>query len=145
MTRPVRRTVNIYKDDGIFGNGYDDGYAVLGATEFPQDYPLTDIGDYTLAIGPYGTYDQGGNIAEWNEALLNSFRRGLRGGSWENTDISVLHASTRISFDGPYQGTAAIGFRVASIPEPSSICLGMLTAIVLSWRRRRRSLSIRRQ
>jgi formylglycine-generating enzyme required for sulfatase activity len=134
-------TVNIYKNDAIFDNGYDDGYAVLGATSFPQDNPLTDVGAYTLALGPYGTYDQGGNIFEWNEILFNSNRRGLRGGSWANTDSSILHASTRISFDGPYIEAAAIGFRVATIPEPAGItlCLAPLTALSLSrtrWSRR---------
>ncbi len=42
-------------------NGYDDGYAVTASTEFSssQNY-LTDVGAYTLSIGPFGTFDQGG-------------------------------------------------------------------------------------
>ncbi|MEX2316404.1 MAG: SUMF1/EgtB/PvdO family nonheme iron enzyme [Pirellulales bacterium] len=52
-------TANFFKNDGI-ANGYDDGYAVTGSTSFvnSQNY-LTDVGAYTLADSPYGTFDQG--------------------------------------------------------------------------------------
>src|SRR5262249_50686067 len=42
---------------------------------------LSNAGAYSNARSPYGTFDQGGNVWEWNEALNNSFRA-IRGGSW---------------------------------------------------------------
>lgn len=44
----------------------------------------TIAGSYPYA-GAYGTFDQGGNVVEWNEAvLLYGYGRGLRGGSFED-------------------------------------------------------------
>ena len=82
----------------------------------------------------YGTFDQAGNVWEWNEAVIRSSYRGLRGGDWI-THFGVLEASNR--FDGnPYHEFDVIGFRVASIPEPSSLLLGALGTIGLVLRRR---------
>src|SRR5262249_12099633 len=71
---------NFYRDDSL-ANGYNDGYAVTGSTAFSstQNY-LTDVGAYTLSGSFYGTYDQGGNVIEWNEAIFGGPFRGLRGG-----------------------------------------------------------------
>jgi hypothetical protein len=61
------RVGNFYKDDG-FANGYDDGYAVTGSLglSLTQNY-LTDVGAYSSSSSFYGTFDQGGNVREWNE------------------------------------------------------------------------------
>ncbi len=80
-------TANFYGNDGI-ANGYNDGYAVTGSTSILIDNPLTDVGAYTSALSPYGTFDQGGNVYEWNEKLFSEFSsfRGHRGGSWRGED-----------------------------------------------------------
>ena len=57
-----------------------------------QYYPMTDVGDYTLSESPYGTFDQGGNVWEWNEAVIISSSR-LRGGGWSNLSDSLLASS----------------------------------------------------
>ena len=75
---------------------------------------------YTSA---YGTYDQSGNVYEWNESILQgSWARGIRGGSWHNTDVSYLAASNRNS-TSPTFILVNVGFRISQIPvpEPSSI------------------------
>jgi formylglycine-generating enzyme required for sulfatase activity len=125
-------TANFFKNDGV-ANGYDDGYAVTGATSFnsAQNY-LTDVGAYASALGPYGTFDQGGNVWEWNETLILSSFRGLRGGSWFSNISLVLNASNR-SFVSPTVRNDSMGFRVATIPEPSTMCLGTL-AVIGFWR-----------
>jgi len=102
--------------------------------------------DITLAGGlsPYGTMGQGGNVWEWEETdfdLVNgpdsSSARGVRGGVWSG-DSSRLSSSDR-NGDSPASGSSSIGFRVASIPEPTTTCLGALGMVAVLWWRRRRS------
>jgi formylglycine-generating enzyme required for sulfatase activity len=102
-----------------------------------DDYGIADVGSYTGSSSPYGTFDQGGNVWEWNDAIIsgpNRAYRGLRGGAF-NASASYLAASCRCSL-GPEYELNDIGFRVASIPEPgtgSLLILGMLS--LASWRR----------
>jgi|SRR6185295_4359067 len=115
------------------------GFAVTqeGAFSAGQVY-LTDVGAYTSALSPYGAHDMGGNVDEWNEALLSGSTRGIRGGDFGGPS-STLAASHRNSFN-PTIADEGFGFRVASVPEPSSFALaaiGMLVA--LGWIARRRA------
>ncbi len=70
---------------------------------------------------------------EWNETardLINNTageNRQLRGGSWLS-DSSGLDASDR-SFASPLYVNSSHGFRVASVPEPST---GLLVVLGLS-------------
>jgi sulfatase modifying factor 1 len=43
------------------------------------------VGSFSNSGSYYGTYDQGGNVWEWNEAIVFGTNRGLRGGSVLNT------------------------------------------------------------
>jgi formylglycine-generating enzyme required for sulfatase activity len=100
---------------------------------------LTDEGSYADSGSPYGTFDQGGNVAEWNEALINVANRGVRGGNFSDNP-SILAASTQGS-TSPTNENDAIGFRVASVPEPSGT-LGLAASLVMlvgltGWRRGR--------
>ncbi len=103
----------------------------------------TGPADITLAGGlsPYGTMGQGGNVWEWEETdfdLVNnssSSARGIRGGSW-SLSSGFLHASIR-SFEDPSFEDFLVGFRVASIPEPTTVLLGVLASVGLLLRRRR--------
>jgi formylglycine-generating enzyme required for sulfatase activity len=76
-----------------------------------QNY-LTDGGAYGGSASFYGTFDQGGNVWEWNDAVISGSSRGLRGGSW-GTDESYLRSSLR-NLDFPDDELDFIGFRVAS-------------------------------
>jgi formylglycine-generating enzyme len=122
------RVGNFYKDDGV-ANGYDDGYAVTGSTNYvaSQNY-LTDVGAYTSSSF-YGTYDQGGNVWEWNEAQVRGAFRGIRGDSWFG-DGGSLPVSGR-DFTDPTTEYSTIGFRVATIiPEPSTV--GLISLVVVA-------------
>jgi formylglycine-generating enzyme required for sulfatase activity len=137
-------TANFVKNDGI-ANGYDDGFAVTGSGLFvnSQNY-LTDVGAYLFSTSSYGTFDQGGNVFEWNESLINSSFRGRRGGLWSN--LSSLLAASHRNFDNPFAGSDGIGFRLATIPEPGSMFLaigGILAAI--NWRAQRHCATCRRR
>ena len=99
---------------------------------------LSNVGSYTNSASSYGTFDQGGNVREWNETILG-LNRVLRGGQFL-ASAGTLAASERI--DGsPLFESYLTGFRVASIPEPSTaLLLGLgLTGLAGNVRRRNRS------
>jgi sulfatase modifying factor 1 len=94
----------------------------------------TNVGTYSGDPSSYGTNDQGGNVWEWNDAVIGS-SRGLRGGALFGSDNN-LRSSNRSSYD-PTGEDNNIGFRVASVPEPTSILLSMLAGGMMLIRRKR--------
>jgi hypothetical protein len=113
-----------------------------GTAVYDQSF-ATGPADITLAGGlsPYGTMGQGGNVWEWEESSFDLFNnssssaRGIRGGDW-NDDSDDLRATERFNFF-PHHEFNIIGFRVASIPEPSTMLMGALATVgLLVWRRR---------
>ncbi|MBN1488954.1 MAG: SUMF1/EgtB/PvdO family nonheme iron enzyme [Phycisphaerae bacterium] len=77
---------------------------------------LTDVGAYTAkpSESPYGTFDQGGNLWEWNEAIIGS-SRGVRGGSFVALGYA-LHAAHRDPSGDPSFEAYSFGFRVVMLP-----------------------------
>jgi len=63
---------------------------------------------------PYATFDQGGNVWEWNEAILYGSHRGLRGGSFYGY-VGYLRASGRSVYRDPADEGDFIGFRVSEV------------------------------
>ena len=101
----------------------------------PAGVGLTDVGAYTGSASPYGTFDQGGNVFEWNETLASGFR-GFRGGNWSN-NASFLSVSRPLATD-PSSEELTIGFRVASfVPEPGTSLLVMIGLAGLAARQER--------
>jgi formylglycine-generating enzyme required for sulfatase activity len=96
---------------------------------------LTEVGSYTASPSPSGTFDQGGNLWEWNESPSPFEERARRGGSWTDEAI-YLHASVW-EFIAPYNQMPNTGFRVAMIPEPGTGLLVMTGVVVLAACRRR--------
>ena len=65
-------------------NFYQDGaYTLLGCGK-------TSVGEFELSASPYGTFDQGGNVWEWNETVLFGSYRGKRGGSYTQLSQQLL-------------------------------------------------------
>jgi formylglycine-generating enzyme required for sulfatase activity len=96
---------------------------------------MTDAGAYSLSASPYGTFDQGGNVWEWNETTLccSGNQRDYRGGDWLN-QAPAMKANGNLgglpSGEGP-----TLGFRVATVPEPSSFVLaGAFLALLVACR-----------
>jgi formylglycine-generating enzyme required for sulfatase activity len=78
-----------------------------------QNY-LLNVGSYSGSASPYGTFDQGGNVAEWNDAIANQFERGIRGGSWMST--LNLHKGSRSLGVPNSLGDEFTGFRISGAP-----------------------------
>jgi formylglycine-generating enzyme required for sulfatase activity len=100
------------------------------------DYPMTDVGAYTLSQSPYGTFDQAGNVAEWTENLGTGAFRTMRGGESSTALGVTLHANWRTSANpiGEFPGG---GFRVATVPEPSAVVLAIIGIVGVAgaaWR-----------
>ncbi len=100
-------------------------------------YYRTPVGEFELSDSPYGTFDQGGNVWEWNETKVISPSRGMRGGTFGGPS-NILHASSRPN-NIPTNENGDVGFRVASIPEPAGITLCLAGVLMLMLRRGRES------
>ena len=120
------------------GANYNDGdYATTqsGSYSSSQNY-LTDVGAYADTVSYYGTFDQAGNVWEWNDAVSVS-TRGLSGGAWDGDESDMWGSSRR--FQTPTLGDPNVGFRVASVPEPSTALLMLIGGAVLLTRKRCRA------
>jgi len=136
-----------YKNDGATGDYFDyptsndavpsnqlidpdpGNNATYGHT-IGYPYYRTEVGAHENSESPYGTFDQGGNVMEWNEAVISGILRNVRGGAYQTGD-AVLQASFRTSDTPATEGTN-LGFRVAEVPEPATLsflafgCLAMI-------------------
>jgi formylglycine-generating enzyme len=128
---------NTLPDTGNHAN-FNDGYGQPGPNYTDPTNHLTPVGAFTSSPGPYGTFDQGGDIAQWNETIASATARIVRGGTWSAFD-DFMGASGRTSY-GPatVYDIDSLGFRVASVPEPGSLAMlaGIaLTALCYGWRK----------
>jgi formylglycine-generating enzyme required for sulfatase activity len=110
---------------------YDNGYTI------GSPYYRTEVGAHENSESPYDTFDQGGNVWEWNETAVADSLRGMRGGSFDNSSyflLSFLYVGDSAAYEYNY-----VGFRVASVPEPGGITLLLCVAISgLIWLRCRK-------
>ena len=121
--------------------GNSANYANPGYTTGDLDYPLTNVGSYTLSASPYGTFDQAGNVWEWTETKSLSSQRRVRGGSYINGSDNQK-ASNALNVT-PTGAGASFGFRVASvIPEPTTLTLAALGLCLFTTRRHRKMKTI---
>jgi formylglycine-generating enzyme required for sulfatase activity len=119
-------------DSGTSGAVYNQNF-----NQGPAD--ITNAG----GLSQYWTMAQNGNVWEWMESAYDgsndsgSEERELRGGAWLSNS-SYLHASSRGNIVPTFENFFN-GFRVASVPEPSSGLLVLLGLSAVLRRRRKRS------
>jgi formylglycine-generating enzyme len=107
----------------------------------------TNVGAYTGTKSPYGAFDMGGNAYQWNESLIGE-DRGLRGGGWGGgltIELQSIYRGSAMPDPGIYGGVD-IGFRLAMVPEPSTLALatlGFAASIAWRWRRSAGSMFVR--
>ena len=109
-----------------------------------QNY-LTDVGAFSGSGSFYGTFDQSGNVYQWNDLDgVAGSSRGIRGGSWSDSSQFHLSSSNRFPF-APSSERELLGFRLASpvaVPEPSTYAMalaGLACGGYTMFRRRKRA------
>lgn len=124
-----------FPGDPIFDAVFHDG----GFNPEPND--ITNVG----VLSPFGTAGQGGNVEEWEETDYFFFgsrgnaspnARIIRGGLWRFSS-DILFAGNPGIGDYPSIEYNTLGFRVASVPEPSTLLLGVLASFGMLARRKR--------
>jgi formylglycine-generating enzyme required for sulfatase activity len=120
-------------------NYFAGNYAVTQSSDYSssQNY-LTDAGAFSNSPSAYGTSDQGGNVWEWLDQPIADFYQARRGASWNDTEVFNLSAAAQ-AFHEPEFENNGIGFRLATVPEPSTYALLVMSAAgALWWARRKR-------
>ena len=112
------------------------GYSVTQSSSYSssQNY-LTDVGAFAGSVSFYGTFDQSGNVFQWNDLSgASASFRGARGGSWDYGDshVAFLSSSGRhfeMQLDAE---NSNVGFRLAvsAVPEIDPAGTGSVLALV---------------
>lgn len=135
-----------HKNDGVTGNYYlyptasdseptnDPPPGGSNSANFDFHEPLgspIDVASFVESASPYGTFDQGGNVWEWNETY-DFGDRVLRGASFVDTPHFLSAPDSGESLNPVYEHGAfgaLIGFRVATVPEPSALALASMALL----------------
>jgi formylglycine-generating enzyme len=92
-------------------------------------YNRTEVGAFENSGGPFGTFDQGGNVREWTETRINLVRV-VRGGAYLDSTPTGLTPSPSGGY-APNEWRQSTGFRVAAaVPEPSVVAMMTVAAFL---------------
>ncbi len=123
----VNDSGNLYPAGTAFAEGGTDpgNYATYdgdgGDYGIGSPFYSTRVGEWENSSSPYGSYDQGGNMWEWNETVVGTFR-GFRGGSYTYFHVpESLTAAYRDNPGAPASEYHSGGFRIA-LPPPAPDC-----------------------
>ncbi len=128
---------NIFSSTGVNNANYASTGLPNGS--IGASYYRTMVGAFSNTISPYGTYDQAGNVREWNESYYLDINFGILtgiSGSSFSTNSDYMNSSIR-TFAKSNNENPDIGFRVTLVPEPSGVILLLTCAVtfILFFRR----------
>ena len=96
-------------------SGNNANYFKDGPIPIDDPYYTTEVGEFELSDSAYGTFDQAGNLHEWNESATDDGTlRGLRGGGWGSG--GSLDIQSRFDFV-PLIDRLDFGFRLAHLAQ----------------------------
>ena len=124
-------------DPGNNATFWNEGYTI------GEPCTRTEVGSHENSDSPYGTFDQGGNVWEWNDTIIGSSSRGIRGGSSIIDVPGYLDIASSVRFSDILAFERGfIGFRIASVPEPSSLLMTAMIALggLIWWHRTRKTV-----
>lgn len=89
-------------------------------------YSTTIVGQFKNSPSPYGTFDQGGNVEEWTEEIIDNAdgvsNRRISGGA---NDRGYADLTPEVSHWFPPETAAAVvGFRLVELPKAGSLGAG---------------------
>ena len=80
----------------------------------------TPVGFFARAAGPWGTFDQAGNVFEWTDGLTPPFLRTLRGGAFDSDDAGINRAVANAALSS-VSDVPDVGIRIAAVPEGGEV------------------------
>ena len=92
-TESYTAPVNVLSSTGTNNANF---YNYTGADLTDSVNKLTPVGAFAASPGPYGTFDMGGDVFQWNEAVVSASYRGCRGGSYSvsSNDLASSYRSS---------------------------------------------------
>ena len=139
---PNQATVNVVGD--VSNPGVNVANYLDGADWNGQDGNLTTVGSAgPLSASFYGTADQGGNVWEYNEtSFFGGLYRGERGSGFNGLALYLAASNWANVPAETGNGYDNLGFRVANIPEPTSLALLAPGLPLILWRNSRRLVAV---
>jgi formylglycine-generating enzyme len=99
-------------------------------------YWRSEVGAFQYDWSYYGTFDQAGNVSEWTEQVFGN-GRGVRGGAF-SSGPGPMAANYRDGWNA-WGESGSIGFRIALVPEPSTMAVFLCGGLALFLRRSKRA------
>jgi formylglycine-generating enzyme required for sulfatase activity len=79
----------------------------------------------------YGAFDMTGNVWEWTSTAANTAVLWTRGAAWDTADNGTLMSSANRSNQATTTQVNTLGFRLVSVPEPSTYALTAMCTLAM--------------